>query len=60
MKRLFFILTGLTIMSVINSQSLDEIVKRYTLANKLDKVSSLKTIKITGNNANYNVDEESE
>jgi hypothetical protein len=49
MKRLFFILTGLTIMSVINSQSLDEIVKRYTLANKLDKVSSLKTIKITGN-----------
>ena len=49
MKRLFFILTGLTIMSVINAQSLDEIVKRYTLANKLDKVSSLKTIKITGN-----------
>jgi len=49
MKRLFFILTGLTIMSVINSQSLDEIVKRYTFANKLDKVSSLKTIKITGN-----------
>ena len=49
MKRLFFIITGLTIMSVINSQSLDEIVKRYTLANKLDKVSSLKTIKITGN-----------
>ena len=49
MKRLFFILTGLTIMSVMNSQSLDEIVKKYTLANKLDKVSSLKTIKITGN-----------
>jgi hypothetical protein len=49
MKKLFFILTGLILMSVINAQSLDEIVKRYTVANKLDKVSSLKTIKITGN-----------
>jgi hypothetical protein len=49
MKKLIFILTGLTIMSVINGQSLEEIVKRYTAANKLDKVSSLKTIKITGN-----------
>lgn len=36
-------------MSVINAQSLEEIVKRYSTANKLDKVSSLKTIKITGN-----------
>jgi len=35
-------------MSVINAQSLEEIVKRYTVANKLDKVSSLKTIKLTG------------
>jgi hypothetical protein len=49
MKKLIFILTGLTLMSVISAQSLDEIVKRYTLANKLDKVSSLKTIKITAN-----------
>jgi hypothetical protein len=49
MKKLIFILTGLIIMSVINAQSLEEIVKRYTTANKLDKVSSLKTIKITGN-----------
>jgi hypothetical protein len=49
MKKLIFILTGLTLMSVISAQSLDEIVKKYTLANKLDKVSSLKTIKITAN-----------
>jgi hypothetical protein len=49
MKKLIFIFTGLIIMSVINAQSLEEIVKRYTTANKLDKVSSLKTIKITGN-----------
>ena len=49
MKKLFFVLTGLIIMLVINGQSLDEIVKRYTAANRLDKVSALKTIKITGN-----------
>ena len=48
MKKLIFILTGLILMSVINAQSLDEIVKRYTVANKLDKVSAMKTIKITG------------
>ena len=49
MKKLIFIFTGLIIMSVISAQSLEEIVKRYTTANKLDKISSLKTIKITGN-----------
>ena len=49
MKKLIFIFTGLIIMSVVNAQSLEEIVKRYTTANKLDKISSLKTIKITGN-----------
>jgi len=48
MKKLIFIFTGLIIMSVLNAQSLEEIVKKYTTANKLDKVSSLKTIKITG------------
>jgi hypothetical protein len=49
MKKLILIFTGLIIISAINAQSLEEIVKRYTTANKLDKVSSLKTIKITGN-----------
>ncbi len=49
MKKLIFLLTGLTIMmSAVNAQSLDEIVKNYSVANKLDKVSTLKTIKITG------------
>jgi hypothetical protein len=51
MKKLIFLLTGLLIMSVLSAQSLDEIVKKYTAANKLDKVASLKTIKITGNMA---------
>jgi hypothetical protein len=49
MKKLIFIMAGLIIMSVISAQSLDEIVKKYTEANKLDHVASLKTIKITGN-----------
>ena len=49
MKKLISILTGLILISAVNAQSIDEIVKKYTAANKLDKVSSLKTIKITGN-----------
>jgi outer membrane lipoprotein-sorting protein len=49
MKKLIFIIAGLIIMSAINAQSLDEIVMKYTEANKLDHVASLKTIKITGN-----------
>jgi len=39
MKKLIFILTGLTLISVINAQSLEDIVKGYTIANKLDKIS---------------------
>ena len=42
-------MAGLIMMSVISAQSLDEIVKKYTAANKLDKVANLKTIKITAN-----------
>jgi hypothetical protein len=49
MKKLMFIMAGLIMMSVINAQTLDEIVKKYTEANKLDHVASLKTIKITAN-----------
>ena len=36
-------------MSVISAQSIDEIVKKYAAANKLDQVANLKTIKITAN-----------
>lgn len=49
MKKLILIMTGLIMLSVINAQSLDEIVKKYTVANKLDQVANLKTIKITAN-----------
>jgi outer membrane lipoprotein-sorting protein len=49
MKKLIIIMAGLFIMTAISAQSLDEIVKKYTAANKLDKVANLKTIKITAN-----------
>jgi hypothetical protein len=49
MKKLIFIMAGLIMMSVISAQSLDDIVKKYTDANKLDNVANLKTIKITAN-----------
>jgi outer membrane lipoprotein-sorting protein len=48
MKKLFLMLTCLLAVAVVNSQSLEEIVKKYTAANKLDKVTALKTIKLTG------------
>ena len=48
MKKLFLALACLLAVSVISAQSLDDIVKKFTAANKLDKVGALKTIKITG------------
>jgi outer membrane lipoprotein-sorting protein len=48
MKKLFFILTGLVFTIALSSQSLDEIVKKYSEAMKSDKLSSVSTIKITG------------
>jgi outer membrane lipoprotein-sorting protein len=47
MKKLIFILAGLLTVSVINAQSLEEIVKKFTAANKLDKISGYKTLKLT-------------
>ena len=49
MKKLIIIMAGLIIMSAISAQSVEEIVKKYTVANKMDKVANLKTIKITAN-----------
>jgi outer membrane lipoprotein-sorting protein len=47
MKRLILAVSGLLVFTLINAQSLDEIVKKYTVANKLDKIGSLSTIKVT-------------
>jgi len=48
MKKLFLLLTCLLAVTAVSAQSLEEIVKKYSKANMLDKVGSLKTIKITG------------
>jgi outer membrane lipoprotein-sorting protein len=47
MKKLILAVTGLLVFTMLNAQTLDEIVKKYSVANKLDKVASLSTVKIT-------------
>ena len=47
MKKLFLFTTCLLAAVMINAQTLDEIVKKYTEVNKLDKMSNFKTLKIT-------------
>lgn len=47
MKKFFLITTCILSVVVIDAQSLEEIVNRYTIANKLDKISSIQTLKIT-------------
>lgn len=49
MKRLFLITTCLLAVVAINAQSLEEIVKEYSAANKLDQISNKQTIKISAN-----------
>jgi hypothetical protein len=47
MKKLFLLTAFLLAAVMINAQTINDIVKKYTEANKLDKMSSFKTIKIT-------------
>ena len=47
MKKILLITTCLLMTAVINAQSLEEIVKKYSAANKLDQLSGKQTIKIT-------------
>jgi outer membrane lipoprotein-sorting protein len=48
MKKLLLITACMLVAAVVNSQTLEEIVKKYSSANKLDQISNFKTIKITG------------
>ena len=48
MKKFVSVLAGIMLVTAINAQTLDEIVKKYSEANKHDKVAALSTIKITG------------
>jgi len=46
----FFLITACLIMAVaVNAQSLEEIVKKYSAANKIDQITAKQTIKITAN-----------
>jgi outer membrane lipoprotein-sorting protein len=47
MKKLILAVTGMFVFTLINAQSLDEIVKKYSAANKMDKLASISTIKLT-------------
>ena len=48
MKKLILIITALISVSVINAQTLDEIIKKYAAAMKIDELANVKTIKISG------------
>ncbi|HOP59392.1 MAG TPA: hypothetical protein PLR52_08235 [Bacteroidales bacterium] len=48
MKKLIMTLVALIAITAAYAQTIEEIVAKYTVANKLDKISSFKTIKITG------------
>jgi outer membrane lipoprotein-sorting protein len=46
MKKSIFIIAGLLIASVLNAQTLNEIIKKYSEANRFDKISGFSTVKI--------------
>jgi outer membrane lipoprotein-sorting protein len=48
MKKLILSLAAVFIAVSINAQTIEEIVKKYGIANKLDQVSSISTVRITG------------
>jgi outer membrane lipoprotein-sorting protein len=47
MKKLILAVTGLIAFTLINAQSLDEIVKKYSAATKQDKLAAISSIKLT-------------
>jgi outer membrane lipoprotein-sorting protein len=49
MKKLLLITACLIAVVAVNAQSLEEIVKKYSVANKIDQISSKQTIRITAN-----------
>jgi outer membrane lipoprotein-sorting protein len=46
MKKSIFIVAGLLIATVLNAQTLDEIIRKYSEANRFDKISNFSTVKI--------------
>ena len=49
MKKSFLMIVCLLVAITVSAQTLEEIIKNYTVANRLDKISGFQTLKITGN-----------
>jgi outer membrane lipoprotein-sorting protein len=47
MKKLLLSVTLIMAVIIVNAQSLEDIIGKYTVANKLDKIGNFKTIKIS-------------
>jgi len=56
MKKFILTITCILAAVLINAQSLEDIVKNYTVANKLDKIATKSTIKITAKMAMMGMD----
>jgi hypothetical protein len=48
MKKSILLIVALFSFVIVNAQTIEEIVKKYTVANKLDKIGSISTIKVSG------------
>jgi outer membrane lipoprotein-sorting protein len=56
MKKLFLAVSFLLAVISLNAQSLEDIISKYTVANKLDKISNFKTIRISAKTAVMGMD----
>lgn len=56
MKKLFLAVSFLLAVVSLNAQSLEDIISKYTVANKLDKISNFKTIRISAKTAVMGMD----
>lgn len=56
MKKLLLTVSFLLAVVLVNAQSLEDIITKYTIANKLDKISDFKTLKITAKTSMMGMD----
>jgi outer membrane lipoprotein-sorting protein len=56
MKKLFLAILFPLAVATLNAQSIEDIISKYTVANKLDKISNFKTIKISAKTSMMGMD----
>jgi outer membrane lipoprotein-sorting protein len=56
MKKLLLTVSFLLAIGIINAQSLEDIINKYTVANKLDKIGNFKTLRITAKTSMMGMD----